>query len=244
MSKDKNRDPVDRRKFLKGASAVGAAGAFVSPATAVEEGQTKDDAIPAPPSEEQLAREFDPLEDYPEELRDRYFVDQPASDYMVDVMGALDIDYLAINAASSFRGLHESVLNYGNNEKPKILTCVHEEQAVALAHGYYKVSGKPMAMACHGTVGIQHAAMAVYNAWADSVPLILIGGDHKDAATRRTPVEWLHSAQDSARPIRDYIKWDDTPVSLPHFAESFARAYRIAMTPPMGPVAVILDADL
>ncbi len=244
MSVDEKQRPVDRRRFLKSASAVGAAGAVASTETAADEAKTQVSLPLAPPSEEQLAREFDPLEDYPEELRDRYFVDQPASDFMVDVMGALDIDYLAINAASSFRGLHESVLNYGHNEKPQILTCLHEEQAVALAHGYFKVSGKPMAMACHGTVGIQHAAMAVYNAWADRVPLILIGGNHKDAATRRTPVEWLHSAQDSARPIRDYIKWDDTPVSLPHFAESFARAYRIAMTPPMGPVALILDAEL
>ena len=241
----KTNKGVDRRRFITHATVAGmSAGAITTPLPT--QAQAKDKA-PVPlssPSDPQLAQDLDPLEDYPEELLDLYFVDDPASDYMVDAMQSLNLDYLAINAASSFRGLHESVLNYANNEKPKILTCLHEEQAVALAHGYFKVSGKPMAMACHGTVGIQHAAMAVYNAWADRVPLIVIGGDHLDAATRRTPVEWLHSAQDSARPIRDYIKWDDTPVSLSHFAESLARAYRIAMTPPMGPVALILDAEL
>jgi len=240
MVKDTEQPVVGRRVFLKSASVAGAvstSGAAASPPPPREVQQS-------PPNEEQLAREFDPLDDYPEELLERYFVSQPASDFMVDVIQALDIDYLAINAASSFRGLHESVLNYAMNQKPKILTCLHEEQAVALAHGYFKVSGKPLAMACHGTVGIQHAAMAVYNAWVDKVPLIIIAGDHKDAETRRTPVEWLHSAQDPARPIRDFIKWDDTPASLSHFSESFARAYRIAMTPPMGPVALVLDAEL
>lgn len=248
MTDQSDRTGVNRRNFLTSASAVGLSSSTLATGTAKAEQQQSVSPPPtspmAPPSEAQLAQEFDPLEDYPEELIDRYFVERPASDFMVDVMRAFDIEYLAINAASSFRGLHESVLNYGNNEKPQILTCLHEEQAVALAHGYYKVSGKPMAMACHGTVGLQHAAMAVYNAWVDQVPMILIGGNHMDAATRRVPVEWLHAAQDAARPIRDFIKWDDTPVSLTHFAESFARAYRIALTPPMGPVALVLDADL
>lgn len=253
MADEKDPKSVDRRGFLKSASAVSAASAAGAIAASGPVAAQSPDPAPqspldkaplASPSESQLAREFDPLEDYPEEIIDRYFVDQPGSDYMVDVMQAMEIDYLAINAASSYRGLHESVLNYANNEQPKILTCLHEEQAVALSHGYFKVAGKPLAMACHGTVGIQHAAMAVYNAWADKVPLIIIAGDHKDAASRRSPVEWLHSAQDSARPIRDFVKWDDTPVSLTHFAESFARAYRIAMTPPMGPVALVLDAEL
>ena len=249
MDDEKKPAPVDRRKFLKSASsvgAVGAAGAMAAPDPAIAAQEQTADTIRSvtPPTQDQLAQEFDPLEDYPEELIERYFVDRPGSDFMVDVMKSLGIEYLVINAASSFRGLHESVLNYANNENPKILTCLHEEQAVALAHGYFKVSGKPMAMACHSTVGIQHSAMAVYNAWVDHVPIILIGGNHMDGATRRVPVEWLHSAQDAARPIRDFIKWDDTPVSLTHFAESFARAYRIAMTPPMGPVAIMLDADL
>ena len=182
--------------------------------------------------------------DYTPEELDRYFVDRPGSDFMVDVIKSLDIDYVAANPGSSFRGLHESIVNYGGNNKPELLTCLHEEQAVAMGHGYFKVAGKPLAVACHGTVGVQHAAMAVYNAWCDRAPVILLAGNHLDATERRAGVEWAHSAQDCARPIRDYIKWDDTPISLPHFAESLVRAYKIAMTPPMAPVAIVADGHL
>jgi acetolactate synthase-1/2/3 large subunit len=113
-----------------------------------------------------------------------------------------------------------------------------------MGHGYFKVAGKPLAVACHGTVGIQHSAMAVYNAWCDRAPVVLIAGNHLDATQRRIGVEWAHSAQDCLSPIRDYIKWDDTPISLPHFAESFVRAYKIAMTEPKGPVAIVADGHL
>jgi thiamine pyrophosphate-dependent acetolactate synthase large subunit-like protein len=163
---------------------------------------------------------------------------------MVDVIKSLGIDYVASNPGSSFRGLHESIVNYGGNSRPEFLTCLHEEQAVAMAHGYAKVSGKPMAVACHGTVGIQHTAMAVYNAWCDRAPVVLLAGNHLDATERRQGVEWAHSAQDCVRPVRDYIKWDDTPTSLPHFAESLVRAYKIALTPPAGPVAIVADGHL
>ena len=104
------------------------------------------------------------------------------SDFMVDVIKSLDIDYLPSNPASSFRGLHESMINYGNNKKPEFLTCMHEESAVGMAHGYFKVTGKPLMTLCHGTVGLQHAAMAIYNAWCDRVPVIMIGGNDLDAA--------------------------------------------------------------
>jgi acetolactate synthase-1/2/3 large subunit len=208
------------------------------------EAQTTAPNALAPPSEAERLRDTHPLDDYSPAEADRYFVDRPGSDFMVDVVKSLDIDYLATNPGSSFRGLHESLVNHGGNVKPEMLTCTHEEQAVAMGHGYFKVAGKPLAVACHGTVGIQHAAMAVYNAWCDRVPVILLAGNHLDAAERRIGVEWAHSAQDCVRPIRDYIKWDDTPVSLPHFAESMVRAYKIATTVPAGPVAIVADGHL
>jgi thiamine pyrophosphate-dependent acetolactate synthase large subunit-like protein len=165
------------------------------------------------------------------------------SDYMVDVLKSLDFDYICANPASSFRGLHESLINYGGNRSPELITCCHEESSVAMAHGYYKASGKPLAVMAHGTVGLQHAAMALYNAWCDRVPVYMILGNHNDAALRRA-AEWYHGVQDAALMVRDFTKWDDTPWSLTHFAESAVRGYKIAMTPPMAPVVLVLDGHL
>ena len=113
-----------------------------------------------------------------------------------------------------------------------------------MAHGYFKIAGKPLLTLCHGTVGLQHAAMAVYNAWCDRVPVIIMGGNDLDAAHRPPGVPTFHSAQDINALVRDFTKWDDTPVSLQHFAQSFVRAYKISMTPPYGPVMLALDAGL
>src|SRR5258707_4475436 len=121
---------------------------------------------------------------------------------------------------------------------------MHEESSVGIAHGYFKITGKPLITLCHGTVGLQHATMAIYNAWCDRVPIIVLGGNDLDAAARPPGVPTIHSAQDIGSLVRDFTKWDDNPVSLPHFAESFVRAYKIAMTPPQEPVFLSLDAGL
>lgn len=169
---------------------------------------------------------------------------KPGSDFMLDVIKSLDIKYSPANCASSFRALHESIINYGNNSAPEYLSVMHEEIGVAMAHGYFKITGKPIMTIVHGTVGLQHAAMAVYNAYCDRVPVILINGNEMDAAHRPTGVPTVHAAQDINLIVRDYTKWDDTPVSLQHFAQSLVRAYKIAMTPPYGPVAISLDSGL
>jgi acetolactate synthase I/II/III large subunit len=171
-------------------------------------------------------------------------IERPGSDFMMDVIKTLDLDYVAANPGSSFRSLHESLVNYGGNKKPELLTCTHEESSVAMAHGYAKAAGKPMGVFVHGTVGLQHAAMAVYNAWVDRVPIIMFGGNGIDANKRRPGTEWSHSVQDAAALVRDFVKWDDAPGSLQHFAESAVRAYKIATTPPMEPVLVMADMDL
>jgi thiamine pyrophosphate-dependent acetolactate synthase large subunit-like protein len=240
-TRNENKRGVSRRAFLASASAAGVALAgsdSVEAQTAAEPAATS----AVPPTGAQLAREHGSL-DYTPEERERYFVDDPGSDLMVEVLKSLDIDYLTMNAGSSFRGLHESILNHGGNRKPEVITCVHEEQSVAMAHGYAKVAGKPIAVACHGTVGIQHAAMAVYNAWCDRVPMILIAGNYLDGDERRV-LEWIHAAQDCVQPIRDYIKWDDAPISLQSFNESLVRAHKIATTVPMGPVAIVADSTV
>ena len=162
---------------------------------------------------------------------------------MLDVLKTLDFEYVCSNPGSSFRALHESVINYGGNKSPEFITCCHEESATAMAHGYAKIEGKPLLVFAHGTVGLQHASMAIYNAYCDRVPVYVVLGNIMDATRRRSFVDWAHSVQDAAAMVREYIKWDDAPLSLPHFAESAVRAYKIAMTPPAMPVVIVADAD-
>jgi len=156
----------------------------------------------------------------------------------------LGIEYIAATPGSSFRGLQESFVNYGKNSAPEWLTTMHEEASVAMAMGYAKVEGKPMLNLVHATVGLQHATMAVYNAYADRVPVLMITANIADATQRRPGVEADHTVQDGAVIVRDYVKWDDSPGSLQHFAESAVRAYQIAMTPPMGPTILVADSQL
>ncbi len=136
------------------------------------------------------------------------------SDAIADTLRALDIPYIAINPGSSYRGLHDSLVNYLGNERPQLLVCLHEESAVAIAHGYAKVTGRAMAAAVHSNVGLFHATMAVFNAWCDRMPLLLIGATGPvDAAKRRPWIDWIHTARDQGAIVRGYVKWDDQPAS-------------------------------
>jgi acetolactate synthase I/II/III large subunit len=236
MSK-RSDNAIARRNFLKGATLAGAA-ALTPPAASALPAAPDAARKAAVPGPRQVAMETQSPPPDP--------VNQATSggDFMVDVFKTLDIDYLSMNCASSFRGLHEAVINHGNNVKPEILNCPHEDIAVHMGQGYAKITGKPMAMICHGVVGLQHATMAMYNAWCDRVPVIVMGGNIVEANKRAPGAEWVHSAIDPAAIVRDYVKWDDQPTSLQHFAESAVRAYKIAMTPPMGPVMLSLDAEL
>jgi len=231
---------TDRRKFLTGVVAAGAATA-VKPAVSADTEAEQPRALSALPPTEQIAAAETRV---PSELPPNRVGGVPGSDFMVDVIKTLNIKYCPANCASSYRAIHESLINYGGNRMPEFLTCMHEESAVAMGHGYFKVSGKPLMTLCHGTVGLQHATMAIYNAWCDRVPMIVIGGNDLDASKRPPNVPTFHSAQDINALVRDFTKWDDTPVSLQHFAQSMVRAYKIAMTPPYGPVMISLDAGL
>ena len=228
---------VDRRDFLKGA-AVTSAAALVPGSVAAESPQA------APPAQTPASAPVPPRETDPAGDGELITIDRPGGDFMVDILKSLDFEYIASNPGSSFRGIHESIINYGSNSKPEFITCCHEESSVAMAQGYFKAEGKPMAVLCHGTVGLQHASMAIYNAYCDRVPVYMLAGNTLDATMRRPGVEWAHSVQDAAAMVRDFTKWDDYPVSLPHFAESAVRAYKIAMTPPMSPVLVVIDGGL
>jgi thiamine pyrophosphate-dependent acetolactate synthase large subunit-like protein len=170
--------------------------------------------------------------------------DRPGADFIVDVFKSLGFDYVCANPASDFRSIQESVINYGGNANPEFITCCHEESSVAMGHGYFKAAGKPLLVFAQGTVGLQHASMAVYNAFCDRVPVIIVLGNHLNAAGRRNMLDWVHSAQDAAGLVRDFTKFDDAPGSLQQFAESAVRAYKIAMTPPYAPVVLVSDAEL
>lgn len=170
--------------------------------------------------------------------------DRPGSDFMIDVFKALGFEYVCANPGSAFRSIQESVINYGSNSKPEFITCCHEESSVAMGHGYFKVEGKPMLVFAHGTVGLQHASMAIYNAFCDRVPVFIVLGNNLNAATRRSSVDWVHSVQDAPSLVRDFTKFDDSPVSLGQFAESSIRAYKVAMTAPSAPVVLVADAEL
>jgi len=167
------------------------------------------------------------------------------SDAIADVIRALDIPYVALNPGSSYRGLHDSLVNKLGNEKPQMLLCLHEEAAVAIAHGWSKVTDKPMLAIVHANVGLMHATMAVYNAWCDRAPLILLGANGPADATKRRPwIDWIHTTRDNAGIIRNYIKWDDQPTSVGAAYESILRAHKIAATTPRGPTYVVLDVGL
>lgn len=165
------------------------------------------------------------------------------SDVMVDILRALDIKYIALNPGASYRGLHDSLVNYGDGG-PEMLMCSHEEVAVAIANGYGRVTGKPMATGLHNVVGLQHAAMAIFNAWCDRTPILNLGGAGPQNATNRRSTDWVHTALVQGALVRDFVKFDDQPFSVEAAMESLLRAYRIATTVPMGPVYVALDSDV
>jgi thiamine pyrophosphate-dependent acetolactate synthase large subunit-like protein len=167
------------------------------------------------------------------------------SDALAELLSRLDLRYLALVPGSSYRGLHDSLVNYTGNRDPRMLVCLHEEHAVAIAHGYAKVTGRPMAVALHSNVGLMHATMAIYNAWCDRVPMLIVGATGPvDAARRRPWIDWIHTSADQGALIRPYVKWDDQPASVEAALDSLTQAYSITRAAPSAPVYVCLDVSL
>src|SRR5438094_5561717 len=161
------------------------------------------------------------------------------------MLRAIDLPYLALNPGASYRGLHDSIVNYLGNERPQMLLCLHEESAVAIAHGYAKATGKMMGVVLHSNVGLMHGTMAIFNAWCDRVPMLILGATGPwDAARRRPWIDWIHTASDQGALVRDYTKWDNQPASVPAAYEALLRAVQMANTAPRGPTYVNLDAAL
>jgi acetolactate synthase-1/2/3 large subunit len=180
------------------------------------------------------------LETRREPSRARY-----GSDLIVDLLQAFGIEYVAANPGATFRGLHESLVNYAGDVRPHLVEVCHEEIGVAMAHGYAKASGRPMAVALHNVVGLVHASMAIFNAWCDRVPVLLLGGTGPMDATRRRPwIDWVHTALPQVEPVRPFLKWDDQPASHAAMIESFIQAHHQAVSDPPGPVYLCYDVLL
>src|SRR6267378_4262351 len=142
-----------------------------------------------------------------------------ASDVIVDLLHAYGLPHAALNPGASYRGLHDSIVNYGKN-RPTMMLCQHEETAVQIAHGYAKASGQPMVAILHNLVGLLHANMAIYYAYVDRAPIFIIG----------------------ATGPMDETKWDYQPHTIDGAPEAFARAYAVMMTEPRGPIYLCYDA--
>ncbi len=174
-------------------------------------------------------------------------VNAPAfgSDVVAETLRDLDIPYVALNPGASYRGLHDSLVNYLGNERPQMLLCLHEESAVAIAQGYAKVTGRAMGAIVHSNVGLMHATMAIFNAWCDRMPVVVLGATGPvDADKRRPWIDWIHTARDQGALVRGYVKWDDQPASPAAAREALIRAANIANALPQGPVYVNLDAEM
>jgi acetolactate synthase-1/2/3 large subunit len=249
---------VDRRAFLSASAAAAAAATGVVPAATTAASPSFNAATGSgaranfPPSAltelagieiAQAAKNKAQLESA-DDWDPVYHVKNPGSDFVVDCLSALGYEYVAAIPGTTFSGFQESVINHPSNGKPEWLTVTHEEISAAVAHGYAKASGKPMAFAVHGVVGVQHASMGVYNAYADRVPMLLLTGNYADGTLRNPPPDWYHNATDGLAMLRGYLKYDEQPGSLQDFAEALGRAHGLAMTPPMGPVALVFDQNL
>jgi acetolactate synthase I/II/III large subunit len=230
---------VGRRGFLKNAAAGAAALATTTPLVEAQVQNNGTGAAPArgvpAPTQAQLDRETGNVRP-PAVVRT---ITRPGSDLMVQVTKDLGIEYVAANPGSSFEGLQESFINYGNppNQKPEFITALHEESAVTMAHGYAKAEGKPMLALLHGTIGIQHGAMSIYQAYYDRVPVVMIAGNDPDFIA-------AHTAHDMAGMVRSYTKWDAEPKTLDEALVAIQRAYNEAITPPMGPTLVVLGSEI
>lgn len=165
------------------------------------------------------------------------------SDVPAAMLRRLGVDYISLTPGASYRGFHDSLVNHLGNTRPEILLCLHEEHAVAIAHGYAKATGKPMAVALHSNVGLMHGSMAIFNAFADRAPMLILGATGPMDATERRPwIDWLHTAQDQAALIRNFLKWDDQPGSAAAIPEAMLRGWKITRTEPQAPVYINLDA--
>ena len=244
MSKENEEKKVgiSRRAFIGSGAVAGAAtmlgkGSDVAAQSSTEQSSTDTSRpVSSPPTEQQMEREVGNARP-PTSFR---AAQRPGSDLIVQVLRDLEIEYVASNPGSSFEGLQESLINYGEqpNVMPEFISALHEESAVDMAHGYGRAQGKPMCALVQGTIGLQHAAMAIYQAYQGRTPMIVLAGrDDKHFLQQ-------HTADDVAGLVRPYTKWDAHPETLEETLDALQEAYRQTITPPCAPVLVILDTEV
>ncbi len=181
--------------------------------------------------------------DQPEGAPDRSI--RWGSDIAAEMLRRFGCEYISLNPGASYRGLHDSLVNYLGNRTPGILLCLHEDHSVAIAHGYARVTGEPMACVLHANVGLLHGMMAMFNAWCDRAPVLVLGATGPVAAEKRRPwIDWIHTMRDQGGLVRPFVKWDDQPASPQSLVESLARGWLLTRSQPCGPVYVCLDAGL
>ena len=167
------------------------------------------------------------------------------SDVAAAMLRALGIKYITINPGASYRGFHDSLVNYLGNSDPRLLLCLHEDHVVSIAHGYAKATGQPMAAVLHSNVGLMHGLMGIFNAFCDRQPMLIVGATGPVEPQKRRPwIDWIHTAKDQGALLRDYTKWDDEPRSPEGIVEAFLRAMQVTVSEPKAPVYVCLDAGL
>ncbi len=167
------------------------------------------------------------------------------SDIAAEMLHRFGCEFISLNPGASYRGLHDSLVNHLGNREPGILLCLHEDHSVAIAHGYARVTGRPMACVLHANVGLLHGMMGIFNAWCDRAPLLVLGATGPLAAEKRRPwIDWIHTMRDQGGLVRPFVKWDDQPSSPDSLVESLARAWLLTRSQPTGPVYVCLDAGL
>ncbi|MBI3045847.1 MAG: thiamine pyrophosphate-binding protein [Betaproteobacteria bacterium] len=178
-------------------------------------------------------------------VRSRESAEYWGSDAFAAILRELDIPYISLNPGASYRGLHDSIVNYLGNRTPQMLLSIHDENAVTIAHGYAKATDRMMAAALHSNVGLMHATMSIFDAWCDRAPVLILGATGPwDAAKRRPWIDWVHTASDQGALIRDFTKWDNQPGSVEAAMEAMLRGAQIARTAPRGPVYINLDISL
>ena len=167
------------------------------------------------------------------------------SDVAAQMLRRFGIPYVSLNPGASYRGLHDSLVNHLGNDTPGMLLCLHEDHAVAIAHGYAKATDEPMACVLHSNVGLMHGMMSLFNAWCDRVPMLVLGATGPVDATKRRPwIDWIHTSKDQGGLIRSFIKWDDEPRSAQALVEALCRAHMLTRSAPTAPVYICLDAGL
>lgn len=236
-AKKGNNPGVTRRAFLGSSATAGAASLLGGANAAQDASPVPAGGVPEAPSSQQLARDAGGA--IPPALP-RRAVNRPGSDLMVQVLKDLGLEYVVANPASSFEGIQESLINYSEspNHQPEFITALHEESAVDMAHGYAKAEGRPIAVMIHGSIGLMHASMAIYQAYQTQTPVVIIAGRDDTNFLR------AQSANDIAGIVRSFTKWDAHPKTLPESLDAIHECYRQAITPPCGPAVVVLDAEL